>query len=70
MDIPNADLQDAQRWAEQAAADAEAELTYRRMLEDAEAHAQRAAEDAEAEHAYTAMCAEPERVTHVETDLF
>ena len=32
--IPREDQQDAQRWAEQAAADEEAELTYRRMLED------------------------------------
>jgi hypothetical protein len=70
MHIPHEDLQDAQRWAEHAAADEEAELTSRRMLEDAEAHAQRAAEDAEAEHAYEAMCAEPDRVTAVETDVF
>ena len=32
--IPNTELDDAQRWAEEAAADEEAELMYRRMLED------------------------------------
>lgn len=34
QNIPNPDLYDAQRWAEDAAADEEAELLYRRMLED------------------------------------
>ena len=49
--IPNEDLQDAQRWAE-AAADEEAELRYQRMLEDADRYGEIAAEDAAAEAAY------------------
>ena len=61
--IPNADLYDAQRWAEEAAADEEAELMYHRMLEDEERRAEQAAADVEAErHVHI-------HVT-VDTDLF
>lgn len=61
--IPNADLYDAQRWAEDAAADEEAELTYRRMLEDEEHRAEQAAASIEAErHSHIHVV--------VDTDLF
>ena len=61
--IPNADLDDAQRWAEEAAADEEAELTYRRMLEDEEHRAEQAAAALEAErHSHIRVV--------VDTDLF
>lgn len=52
MPIPREDLQDAQRWAEEDAADEEAELMYQRMCDDATRYAEIAAADAEAEAAY------------------
>lgn len=52
MNIPHADLYDAQRWAEDAAADEEADLAYQQMCDDATHYAEQAAADAEAEAAY------------------
>lgn len=66
QNIPNPDLYDAQRWAEDAAADEDAELTYRRMLEDDEHRAEQAAADVEAEAAYQAL----DEADAVDTDLF
>jgi hypothetical protein len=64
--IPNPDLSDAQRWAEDAAADEDAELTYQRMCEDANRYAEMAAAEAEAEAASHALDEADAR----ETDLF
>lgn len=66
QNIPNADLYDAQRWADDAAAEAEAELAYQQMLDDATRYAAQAAADAEAEAAY----ADLDEAEAMDTDIF
>ena len=51
---------------EQAAADEEAELTYRRMLDDANTYAEIAAADADAEAAYEDL----DEAEAMDTDIF
>lgn len=66
QNIPNADRYDAQRWAEDAAADAEAELAYQQMLDDATRYAEHAAADAEAEAATEDL----DEAEALDTDIF
>jgi hypothetical protein len=72
LSAEDCDILNAEYYAEQAAADEEAELQYRRMLEDDDdtRYAEQAAADAEAELVYRRMLEDEDDTPPVAHELF